>query len=375
MRYFLVAGEASGDLHGSNLMISLKKSDPGAEFYCWGGDLMQKAGGKLLMHYRETAFMGFVTVLKNLRKIASNFKLCRKQLAETKPDLVILIDYPGFNLRIARFCHESHLKVFYYISPKIWAWKESRVEKIKKYVNRMFIIFPFETGFYARHGVETKYMGNPLVDEVNKRKSELDSEVKIRESLGLGNQRIITILAGSRKHEVKYILPPLLKIIPLFPDHSFVLAAVDTISPDYYRKFSAQTPLKIITGKTYELFSVSEAALVKSGTSTLEAALLGVPQVVVYAGDTVSFNIARLLVKVKHVSLVNLILRREAVRELLQFLMTTENLSSELNAILPGGVKREKVLSDYAELKDILGEPGASDRIAAEMFKAISEKK
>jgi lipid-A-disaccharide synthase len=371
MRYFIIAGEQSGDLHGSNLIRGLRSADPSSEIFCWGGELMEEAGGKLLMHYRRLAIMGFVAVVKNLGTIARNMKLCKEQIKECSPDVVILIDFPGFNLRIAGFAKNAGFRVFYYISPKLWAWKESRVEKIKMYVDRMFIIFPFEVDFYRKHNIDVQYYGNPLVDEIGRKKELMGSREDIRRSLGLDSRPVIGMLAGSRKGEIKHILPQMLKMIKHFQGYQFVLAAVQSIPESYYRKFIGDLPVKMITGKSYEIMLASEASLVKSGTSTLEAALLNTPQVVCYKGDEISFQIARLVVKIRVFSLVNLIMEREVVKELIQFLLTEENLVKELRAILPGGSGREKMLADYTELRTRLGPAGASVRIAEEMVEYL----
>lgn len=377
MKYFIIAGEASGDLHGSNLVKGIFAADPAAEIFCWGGDLMEKAGAKLLMHYRRNAFMGFLTVLLHLPSLIRNLKLCKKQIAGLRPDAVILIDYPGFNLRIARYAANSGLNVLYYISPKLWAWNESRVKIIKKYVNRMYIIFPFEEEFYRKHGIKVKYYGNPLTDETEKFMNSLHSGrngISSIKSEGDLN-RIIALVPGSRIHEVNHILPEMLKIVPLFPEHTFIITAAPNIPPSVYRKLTGELPVRTEYDRTYEILSASEAALVKSGTSTLEAALLGVPQVVCYKSDPLSFFIARRLVKVKYISLVNLILGREAVRELIQHLLTSENLVASLKKILPGGSERERLMKDYEEIKQILGPAGASARIASEMVTYINEKR
>jgi lipid-A-disaccharide synthase len=372
MRYFFIAGEQSGDLHGSNLINALKITDPKADIVCWGGNLMEKAGAKVLMHYRKTAFMGFLPVLINIRTIVKNMALCKKEIVEYKPDVLILIDYPGFNLRIAEFAKSSGIIIFYYISPKVWAWKESRVEKIRKYVDRMFIIFPFEKEYYRKHSIDVEYYGNPLVDEIEKRTASLGSPDELKNQLGLDNQKIIAMLPGSRQLEVKHILPRMLKAVNHFKGHRFVIAGVNGIPEKLYQKIIGSLPVTILFNHTLELFRISDAALVKSGTSTLEAALMGTPQVVCYRGDPVSFAIARRLVKVRFISLVNLILDREAVRELIQFLLTEKNLVDELTAILPGGEKRNIMVEDYNSLKNILGPSGASDRIASEMYKILN---
>ena len=371
MRYFIIAGEKSGDLHGSNLVKELIKSDTRAEISCWGGDLMQKAGATLLMHYRKTAFMGFLVVLKNLGAIARNLSICKKQISEYNPDVVILIDYPGFNLRIAEFAKKSGFRVFYYISPKLWAWKENRVEKIKKYVDRMYIIFPFEVDFYKKHNISVEYHGNPLVDETERRISLLPGKTEILKSMGLEEKPVIALLAGSRKHEVEKILPEILKVVRHLPEYQFVLAGVTNLPDELYHKIIGSEPVKLIKEKTYDILFISQAALVTSGTATLETALLNIPQVVCFKGDFFSMLIAWIVIKVKHISLVNLILDQEVVKELIQYSLTEKNLLEELKAVLPGGVKREKILSDYKILKEKSGPPGASGRIATNMVRVL----
>jgi lipid-A-disaccharide synthase len=371
MKYFIIAGEQSGDLHGSNLVTGLFKADPEAVVQCWGGDLMEAAGAKLMMHYRKTAFMGFTVVLKNLSTIARNLNLCREHIVEFRPDVVILIDYPGFNLRIAGFARKAGFRVFYYISPKFWAWNEPRVKKVKKYVDRMFIIFPFETEFYRKHNIRTLYYGNPLVDEIEKKRSMMASREEIFRSEGLQDKPVIAIMAGSRRHEVESILPVVVKVIKHFPEWQFVLAGVKNIPDELYQRIAGGEPLKIIRGKTYEILSIAEAAIVKSGTSTLEAALFGVPQVVCYRNDFLTMLIGWFLIRVKYISLVNLIMNEEIVKELLQYDVNEKNLVRELASILPGGGKREKMTGDYRLLSDRLGPAGASERIAGEMVREL----
>ena len=368
MKYFLIAGEQSGDLHGSNLVKELLAADRDAEILCWGGDLMEAAGAKLLMHYSQTAFMGFTVILKNLCKISRNLRLCKKQIAEYKPDVVILIDYPGFNLRIAKYAKVSGFRVFYYISPKFWAWNEGRVKKVKKYVDRMYIIFPFETEFYGRYNIPVKYQGNPLVDEIEKRRSSLPSKDQIVKTLAPGTKPVIAILAGSRRGEVQSILPQILKVVKHFPDYQFVLAGVKNLPDELYHSIIGAEPVRLIKENTYEILHAADAALVKSGTSTLEAALLGIPQVVCYKSDFFSMLIALIVIKVKFVSLVNLIMNREVVKEILGYDVNEKNILRELKAILPGGEKRDKMIADYKLLGEKLGPAGASARIAGDMF-------
>ena len=373
MRYFIIAGEQSGDLHGSNLVRELIKSDHKAEIKCWGGDLMQSAGAVLLMHYKTTAFMGFVEVAKNLGVIKKNLALCKQQIRIFSPDVVILIDYPGFNFRIAEFAGKSGYKVFYYISPKLWAWKEGRVERIRKYVDRMYIIFPFEVVFYKKHNIDVEYRGNPLLDETERQIKAFSRQDDIRKSLDLGKKPVIALLAGSRKHEVRYILPEMIRLVHHFPEYQFVLAGVRNLPDELYLKIIGNNPVKFIKDKTYEILYVSEAALVTSGTATLETALFGVPQVVCFKGDLFSMLIAWIVIKVKYISLVNLITGYEAVKELIQYSLNEKNLVNELKAILPGGSKRKKMLADYKKVREILGPSGASERVAEDMVRILRQ--
>lgn len=375
MKYFIISGEQSGDLHGSNLVKELVRCDQKAEIRCWGGDLMEAAGATLLMHYRKTAFMGFVGVAKNLFTIRNLLDLCKQQITGFNPDVVILIDYPGFNFRIAEFAKKSGYRVFYYISPKLWAWKEGRVKRVKKYVDRMYIIFPFEVDFYRKHNIEVEYRGNPLLDETEKKLMTFPPKNDIRKSLGLGNKPVIAILAGSRKSEVRDILPSILKAVRHFPDYQFVLAGVKNLPDELYNRIIGEEHVILIKDKTYEILYVSEAALVKSGTATLETALLGIPEVVCFRGDIISMLIAWIVIKVKYISLVNLITGYEAVKELIQYSLNEKNLVSELKAILPGGSKREKILNDYIKVREILGPAGASKRIAGDMVRILSSGK
>jgi len=372
MKYFIIAGEQSGDLHGSNLIRELLAADNSAEIFCWGGDLMESAGATLLKHYRETAFLGFVVILKNIRKIAANLDLCKRQILEKRPDVVILIDYPGFNLRIAGFARKNRIRVFYYISPKFWAWNEKRVEKVKKYVDRMYIIFPFEKEFYRKHGIDVEYHGNPLVDETERKISSMPGRDEIRKSLNLDAKPVIAFLAGSRAHEVKSLLPHMLNVIDHFPGYQFVVAAVKNLPGELYRKIAGDRPVNIFTDKTYEILSISEAAIVASGTATLETAFFEVPQVVCYRGDFFSMLIAWFVIKVKHVSLVNLIMDSEVVRERLGYSVNKKNLVQELKKIVSGGISRDRILSDYKTLREKLGNAGASGRIAREIVKELS---
>ncbi len=374
MRYFIIAGEQSGDLHGSNLIRELFEADKNAEIICWGGDLMESAGAKLLVHYRKLAFMGFTAVIKNLGAISKNLNLCKEQIAEYKPDVIVFIDYPGFNLRIAEYAKNKGFKTFYYISPKLWAWNERRVVKIKKYIDRMFIIFPFEVDFYKKHGITVEYKGNPLIDETEKRMTSFPAREKMCNYLGIEDKKIIAFLAGSRRHEIEFILPQMLKIIHYFPNYQFVLTGVKNIPDEFYQKIIGNAKINVIKEKTYEILYSAEAALVTSGTATLEAALHNTPQVVCYKADFFSMVIAWMVIKVKYISLVNLIMGREVVKELVQYDLTEKTLLEELTAILPGGLKREKLLLDYELLKKKLGSSGASGRIAREMVEELRKR-
>lgn len=373
MKYFIIAGEQSGDLHGSNLVRELLIADKEAEIVCWGGDMMESAGAKLLMHYKKTAFMGFVVVLKNLRTIGRNLILCKQQIKEFNPDVIILIDYPGFNLRIAEFASKRGFRVFYYISPKLWAWNEKRVEKIKRFVDKMYIIFPFETSFYQKYGIDVEYRGNPLVDETERKLSAMSSAEELRKAISPDGKPVIAVLAGSRRHEVESMLPQMIKVVRDFPEYQFVLAGVKNLSDELYLRIIGNEPLKLIKEKTYEILHISEAALVASGTATLETALFNVPQVVCYKADFLSMLIALMLIKVKFISLVNLIMDSEVVKELLGYKLNRKNIARELRSALPGGEKREKMLSDYILLKQKLGPSGASSRVAADMVKLLKK--
>ena len=374
MRYFIIAGEQSGDLHGSNLIKELIIKDKDAIIQCWGGDLMEAAGAKLLKHYRDTAFMGFVVILKNLKTISANLELCKQNIMEFRPDVVILIDYPGFNLRIADFASKEGLKVFYYISPKFWAWNEKRVAKVKKFVDRMYIIFPFETSFYAKHEIDVEYRGNPIVDEINRRMSSMPPKETLIKTLGINEKPVIALLAGSRRHEVESILPQMIKAIDAFPGYQFVLAGVKNLPEELYIKLIADHPVNLVIDKTYEVLQVSEAALVASGTATLETALFNVPQVVCYKGDFFSMLIAWFVIKVRFISLVNLILDSEVVKEVLGYNVNKRNIVKELKAIIKDGEKRDKILSDYELLRKKLGSEGASARVAEDMINHLAIK-
>jgi len=336
---------------------------------------MEDAGANLLFHYRNMNFMGYVSVVKNLGTIKKNLLLCKEQILDFNPDVVIFIDYPGFNLRIAEFAKNSGFRTFYYISPKFWAWNEGRVNKVKKYIDRMFIIFPFEVEFYKKHRIPVEYYGNPLVDETERRIASFPERNEMFMSFGIEEEPVIALLAGSRKHEIANVLPGMIKLMRHFPGYRFILAGVKTIPDEFYKKIIGDAPVILIKDRTYEILYISQAALVTSGTATLEAALLGIPQVVCYKADLISILIAWAVIKVRYISLVNLIMGFEVIKELIQYDLNEKNLLAELSAILPGGNKRNKILSDYEDLKTKLGPAGASGRIAQEMVEELKKNK
>ena len=370
MKYYVIAGEASGDLHGSNLLHALKNEDARAEFRVWGGDLMVKAGGELVKHYRDLAFMGFTEVIMNLPTILRNIRFCKQDILSYKPDVLILIDYPGFNLRIAEFASKNNIRVFYYISPQIWAWKQSRVHKIKKVVNRMYVILPFEKEFYARFQVDVSFVGHPLLDAVEQFKH--DSTFRKRHNLN--EHPIIALLPGSREQEISRMLPEMLKSISTYTNHIPVIAAAPSISIEKYQTWAKGFPVHIIAGETYQLLAHSQAALVTSGTATLETALFMIPEVVLYKGGNISYWLARRLIKVRFISLVNLILDRMVVKELIQSEMNESKIREYLDAILYEGKNRNSMLQDYTELRKQLGGIGASERTAKDMVERLKTR-
>lgn len=369
MRYYLVAGEASGDLHGANLMKALKHQDAHAGFRYYGGEKMQAEGGELRKHYAEMAFMGFTEVLLNLRTILKNMKACKADIMAYRPDVLILIDFPGFNLKIAEFASQNGIKVCYYISPKVWAWNQKRVLKIKKIVNRLFCILPFEVDFYKEWGMEVDYVGNPLLDEIAQFKPDPD----FRNKQDLNDRKIIALLPGSRKQEIERLLPVMLSITDRFRDCHFVIAAAPNFDPSYYQQFIGNKNVTLVFGRTYDLLNVAKSAIVASGTATLETALFHVPQVVVYRGGAISIAIARMLVKIKFISLVNLIMDRQVVKELIQEDCNTANIASELTLILEGPY-REKMMDNYLLLSDKMGAAGASERTAGLILDYLHNK-
>lgn len=374
MKYYIIAGETSGDLHGSNLMKGLKIADQNADFRFWGGDLMQEVGGTLVKHYRETAVMGFIEVLGSLGKIATNLSLCKKDIVEYQPDVVILIDYPGFNFKIARFAKKNNFKVFYYISPKVWAWKESRIKYLKKDIDKLFIIFPFEIEYFKKHGIEAIYNGNPLLDSIMQHKCQQETEEQFRQRIGVNDQPIIGLLPGSRLMEINYLMPRMIQLEKEFPDHLFLLGAAPSISKEAYDKYLKGTNIKYLPGESYPIMKHARVTVLASGTASLEAALLNSPQVVCYGGNELSFQIAKRLVKIKYVSLVNLILNKPVVKELLQHDCTPANITKEVK-LLFNNKKREQVFSKYKKIRELLGGEGASVKVAAAMIDELKKLK
>lgn len=374
MRYFIIAGEASGDLHASNLMRELRKVDKEAEFCFLGGDLMQAQGGRLIKHYRQMAFMGIVAVLKNARTVLRNLSDCKKAIVDFKPDVLILVDYPSFNLRIARFVKENlNAKIYYYISPKIWAWKEFRIKEIKRYVDKMFTIFPFETAFYARHDYRVDYVGNPTVDSVCTRPNQQQTFTDFCVENNLPQKPIIAILAGSRKQEILGCLPRMIEAGLRFPDHQVVIAGAPGIDAELYRHILNEKSVSVVFGKTYELLQQAQAAVVNSGTATLETALVGTPEVVVYhvPCGRLGYLVKEIVVRTKFVSLVNIVAEKQVVKELLAHLFTVDNIVAELGNILNDKDYREAMLNNFSEIKKTLGEPGAAERAAKKMVDSL----
>jgi lipid-A-disaccharide synthase len=375
MKYYIIAGEASGDLHASNLMCELKKLDLHAEFRFWGGDLMAQQGGTLVRHYRDTAYMGVWEVLINLKSIFGNLNECSEDILRYRPDVVILVDYPGFNLRIANFAHNRGFRVFYYISPKIWAWNRGRVKRIQKWVDKMFTILPFETDFFARYKVPVAYSGNPLLDAIHNRKFKDESRHDFLNRHELPDKPIVAVLAGSRKQEIDRLLPDMLEMTRKFPNHQFVIAGAPSFSgTDYESYLPKDKHVKVVFGETYALLQRARAAIVTSGTATLEAALLNCPQVVCYkmwGGAFTHFMAKKVIIKVPFISLVNLIVDREVVTELFQQEMNPQNLKEELEKLLFDDSVRNRMLADYDELRQIMGGPGSSQKTARLMWQSL----
>ena len=368
MKYYIIVGEASGDLHASNLMKSLMLEDRHSEFRFWGGDLMEEVGGTLVKHYRDLAFMGFAEVIKNLRTILSNIKFCKQDILNYQPDVLILVDYPGFNMRIAEFAKRNGISVHYYISPQIWAWKENRIKKIKRDVDEMYVILPFEKDFYEnKHNFPVHFVGHPLLDAVaDREQTDIQS---FKAEYNLNDKPIIALLPGSRKQEISKMLSVMLKMVDKFDDYQFVIGGAPSQKLSFYEQFITGDNVVIVENRTYDLLSVSHAALVTSGTATLETAIFKVPEVVCYKGSVISYQIGKRLVKnIKYISLVNLILDKEAVTELIQDQFNEKRLEDELYKILDYK-NRERIFDDYYELEQKLGGKGASMETAKMIIK------
>lgn len=376
MKYYFIAGEASGDLHASNLIAEIVRQDKGAELRGFGGERMEKAGMQLTRHYREMAFMGFLPVLMNLKKIKQNFKTCEEDLLDFQPDVLVLVDYPGFNLRMAEFAKKHGIRVFYYISPKIWIWKKHRIKKIKAFVDEMFTILPFETEFYKELDYEVNYVGNPVLDEVMSKPVKVDFQSFVKEN-HLPDQPIIALLPGSRLQEIKSLLPRMLEAAAAFSNYQAVVTAAPNIDQSVYERLLADYPAaRLLHNKSYEVMQQAEVAVLASGTVSLEAGILRCPQIVCYRmdGGALFYWLGKHFVKIVWVSLVNLILRRTAVKELLQHNCTVKNIRQELSRILNDAAYRQQIMESYDELRQQLGEPGASARAASAMIEKLGGK-
>jgi lipid-A-disaccharide synthase len=374
MKYYLIAGEASGDLHASNLMKALKRRDPQAEFRFWGGDLMAAVGGTPVKHYKDISFMGFWEVFVHLKTILGLLRFCKEDILQYAPDALVLVDYPGFNLRVAKFAKQHQIPVFYYISPQIWAWKKGRIRTIKKNVDEMMVILPFEEAFYAKNGMKVHYVGHPLLDAVTHEVRESEEVRDFRTDNRLDGREIIALLPGSRKQEITALLPQMLTLVPLFPQYQFVVSTVSWQPKSLYDQFMKDAPVTRISGSVYPLLANAKAAVVTSGTATLETALFGVPQVVCYAGSEVSYIIAKQLVKGIHfISLPNLIADKQIVKELIQHDFDTRHLEEELRKITEDEQHVRQVKEDYEALCALLGDGSASEK-AAEVIAGYFQK-
>ncbi|MEZ4839698.1 lipid-A-disaccharide synthase [Flavobacterium sp.] len=370
MKYYIIAGEASGDLHGSNLIKALLEEDPLATIRFWGGDLMQRAGGTLVKHYKELAFMGFAEVLFNLKTILSNIHFCKKDIDQFQPDVIIFIDYPGFNMRIAEWAKKKNFPTHYYISPQIWAWKENRIKNIKRDIDKLYVILPFEKDFYEKkHHFPVEFVGHPLIDAIHNRTKV--NESNFRQEHRLDNRPIIALLPGSRKQEINKLLNQMLAIVDDFPDYQFVIAGAPGQDYAFYKQFLTNKAVHFISNKTYDLLSIAHAALVTSGTATLESALFKVPEVVCYKGNWISYQIAKRIITLKYISLVNLIMDEEVVTELIQNECNATKIKIELTKVLDEN-HRQKLLKKYHLLENKLGGEGASKKVARLIVKGIS---
>lgn len=369
MKYYIIAGEASGDLHGANLMKELYRQDTQAEIRFWGGDLMQQTGGTLVKHYRDLAFMGFTEVLQNLKTILNNIKICKEDITAFKPDVIVFIDYPGFNMRIAQWARKEGYKTHYYISPQIWAWKENRIKAIKRDIDQMYIILPFEKEFYeVKHQYPVEFVGHPLIDAIQNR--PVTDKEAFRKENNLDHKPVIALLPGSRKQEIAKMLSVMLSVVDDFPDYQFVIAGAPSQEFSFYKQFLNKKSVHFVSNKTYDLLSIAHAALVTSGTATLETALFKVPEVVCYKGSWISYQIARRIITLKYISLVNLIMDKEVVKELIQGDFNKKNIKKELQKIL-SPAHREKLLEEYNVLEKKLGGAGASENTAQHIIKHL----
>ena len=370
MKYFIIAGERSGDLHGSNLIKAIKQADKDATLKGWGGDYMQDAGAEVLMHYKDLAFMGFAEVLANLPKIVGFIGLCKKQIDEFQPDAIVLIDYAGFNMRIAKWAKQRKFKIFYYISPKVWAWNQSRALKLKQNIDKLFVIFPFEVDFFKKYDYEVEFVGNPLFDAIAAFKPNADFLKRNQ----LEDKKIIALLPGSRKQEVEQMLELMVAAKGQFPGYQFVIAGVGNLPKEFYERF-LDNEISLITDQTYDLLTHAQAAMVTSGTATLETALFGVPQVVCYKTSWLSYSIASRLIRVPFISLVNLIAEKEAVKELIQDELTPDNIAEEIEKIVTATPQRAAQIADYDRIKQILGSAGASAQTGKRIVELVNSSK
>jgi len=372
LKLYIIAGEASGDLHGSNLIKALKANRPTLEIRAWGGDLMQDAGAHVVKHYRDLAFMGFYEVIVNLKTILRNIRFCKEDISAFRPDALILIDYPGFNLRIAKWAHENSIPVLYYIAPQVWAWKENRIHAMKKHIQHLFVVLPFEKPYFEKHSMPVTFVGHPLLDQISGSKETIQ---EFQQRNKLSGKPIIALLPGSRKQEIRTMLPFMLEMTSHFPEYEFIVAGAPAQHESFYRTVANQQTMTVLFGQTSEILRHASAGLITSGTATLEAGIYKVPQVVCYKGSSISYAIAKRLVKIKYISLVNLILDRPAVTELIQHDLNSIKLKAELNSLLNEQTRREKIQHDYQELHDSLGGSGASQRTANAMLKILESGK
>ncbi len=371
-KFYIISGEASGDLHGAYLIRELKKQNPEAEFRCWGGDLMQAEGATIVKHYKDLAFMGFAEVVSNLRTILGNMKFCKTDILQYAPDAVIFIDYPGFNIPIAKFVHKQKITTFYYIAPQVWAWKKGRIKTLRKVIDRLFVILPFEKPFFKKNKMDVDFVGHPLLDEIADFRKKPQEE-SFREKYGLAAKPVVAVLPGSRKQEIKKMLPIMEQVAGMNPDYQFVIAGMNSLGNNFYANY-LKTGIKIIYNDTYNLLKEAHAALVTSGTATLETALFNVPEVVCYKGSVISYTVAKNILKVKYISLVNLIMDKPVVLELIQHDMNTERVQQEFLQIVTEGAYRNQMLQNYADLRVLLGSEGASTK-TAELITGFLDKK